>query len=210
MQPLYADFIANAGKVFIGILAVAGGFLIGNWLTLLICRVLAKFAFKQKINNTLERALRVIGGIIVAILVALIVFRGGSGWGFGGSGDGEGAGPGGEGKADPTDKNQRDTRADPKANPKSLEITKERITVLTPADFPNTFRFDGQRDGLDLEAAKKHLRSMKEANEKLGQVELYFYRDSTADSHPDVVKFEAFAHSLALGTLRVKPDRKLE
>ena len=91
VDPLLASMFDNVGKVVLGALAVAGGFLIGNLLTLVACRILAKFAFKRKFNPTLEKALRVIGGIALAILVAFLVFQGGSGWGFGGGGSGDGS-----------------------------------------------------------------------------------------------------------------------
>ena len=82
--PLAAMF-DNAGKFVLGALAVAGGFLLGNLLMLLICRVVAKMAFQSRMNRRLEQALRILAGIAVAVLVAWLVFRGGPGWGFGGA-----------------------------------------------------------------------------------------------------------------------------
>ena len=98
MEPLFADLdvAGKAGQYVMYVLAVAGGYLIGNLFTLLICRVMAKLVFKKHMNLKFERALRIVGGIVVAALIAFLLFRFGHGWGLGGSGSGEGQGSGGQ------------------------------------------------------------------------------------------------------------------
>src|SRR4051794_29317906 len=88
---LYADF-GNVGETLVRILAIAGGFLVGYLLTHLLLRLIAKLALQKRMPGMLERALQVIGGLIVAFLVALLVF-GEGGWGLGGPGGGRPGGP---------------------------------------------------------------------------------------------------------------------
>ena len=62
MDALFADVdvAGKAGKYVMYVLAVAGGFLIGNLLTLVLCRIAAKMVIKDKLNTQLERALRIL------------------------------------------------------------------------------------------------------------------------------------------------------
>ena len=200
----------HAGKVVIGALAVGGGFLVGNLLTLLACRVLAKFAFKQRLNETLEKALRVIGGIAVAILVAFLVFRGGSGWGFGGGGSGEGSGEEGKGEGKPAEERPSDKPKDPsKVDPKTIEVTEVGVTVLTATEYPRSFRFDGERDGRTLAEAKAKLHALHDQSAgKLRLLNLSVYLDSTAEGTPEVQEFKAYAQSLKISTSTLKQNRK--
>lgn len=214
MDPLFANMFANAGRVVLGALAVAGGFLIGNVLTLLLLRVLAKFMWKQRLNETLEKAIRFIGGLALAILVAFLVFRGGSGWGLGGDGDGQGTGQGGEGKVDDNpgkEKVNPAKKVEPKpSDPKVVEVTEVRVTILSAKEFPNSFLFEGAKAAVDLEGAKKTLRELREqSNGKLRLLDLLIYKDSTAESNPIVLELEEHAHLLGLNTARKKIDRKL-
>src|SRR3954463_5438867 len=83
---------ARARDFLIYVLAVVGGFVVGYLLTWIACRLLGKYVFKQRIPQPIERAFRVIGGILLAVLVAFLLYRG---WGFGGTGTGEGNEAGG-------------------------------------------------------------------------------------------------------------------
>jgi hypothetical protein len=200
----------HAGKVIIGALAVGGGFLVGNLLTLLACRVLAKFALKQRLNETLEKALRVIGGIAVAVLVAFLVFRGGSGWGFGGGGSGEGSGADGTGEGKAAEQRPEGPPAGP---PKAIgsvtvQVTELTVIVLPAKEYPRTFKFLGERDGRELAAAKARLKELQDASDgRLRLLNLNVYKDSTAADHPDVVAFEDHAHALGINTNPKKMDR---
>lgn len=212
VDPLFANMFDSAGRVVLGVLAVAGGFLIGNLLTLLGLRLLAKFALKRKFNEMLEKALRVIGGLVLAVLVAFLVFRGGSGWGFGGGGAGDGSDPNGEGKAvEPSPEKAKDKKVEPpKIDSKTIEIDQIGVTVLTAREYPKTFKFDGEREGRDLTEAKARLKELLEQSHgKLRLLTIWIYHDSTASDHPDLRSFQEYARTLDISPLVKKPDRKL-
>jgi hypothetical protein len=205
------DVAAKAGRYVIYALAVAGGFLIGNLLTLLICRVLAKMMFKRKLPEQLERALRVLGGILLAALVAWLLFQFGSGWGLGGTGTGEGEGSGGPTSQSDQGKGKEQSKVDPKSKePEPFLATGMKVTVMQASAFPKTFLFEGETAGVELPAAKEKLRKrFEESKGNLKFVDLIVYRNSTAVTNPVIQDFENFAYDLGLKTARKKLDQSL-
>lgn len=97
-------------------LAVAGGFLAGYVIGGTAAWALDKWAFARKSPDFVKKAIRVLTGIALALLIALIVFGEGGGGLFGGGG---GSGQG-EGKGSPTTPNDG-KKADQKARPKPPE-----------------------------------------------------------------------------------------
>ena len=84
IHPLFASPAENIGQLVIGILAVAGAFLIGHVLTWLFFGGIARFLFKRSMPLGVMKFLRLLGGAALAILVATFVFgAGGMGWGPG-------------------------------------------------------------------------------------------------------------------------------
>jgi hypothetical protein len=210
VNPLFADMFDHVGKVVLGALAVAGGFLIGNLLTLVACRILAKFVFKQKFNEKLEKALRVIGGIALAVLIAFLVFQGGSGWGFGGGGSGEGSGDDGKGEGKSGEVKVRESPTTPKTvGSATFEVTEFRIVVLPSKEYPRIFRFAGAQDVLDLAGAKARLKELQDGSKGNLRIELAIYKDSPAEDHPDIRALTDYAHNtLGISTLNKKMDRR--
>jgi hypothetical protein len=166
-------------------------------------------------NLQLERALRAIGGLIVAALVAFLLFRFGTGWGLGGSGAGEGEGSGaptkGGDQPNTAVEKQPPTKVDPTPPPDPAELASGlRVTIMRAGRHPQTFRFEGDREPVDLAAARERLRTMHEASMgRLKFLDLVIYRNSTAEGHPDIQTFEGFAHDLGLRTGRQKLDQNL-
>jgi hypothetical protein len=207
--PLAAMF-DNPGRVVLGVLAVAGGFLVGNLLTLILCRLVAKAAFHTRMNHRLEQALRILGGIALAVLVAWLVFRGGPGWGFGGTGSGEGEGAGGPSPKDTDPSKEARPKVVPKKDEEAILASGVKVTVLRGSAYPKTFRFEGEAEGMDLAAAKEKLRHRKEASMgKLQFMDLLIYRNSTAEGNLLIQDFEEYAHGLGLRTSRQKLDQSL-
>ena len=140
MELIFADGFANTGRLVLNFLAIAGGFLIGYVLTHVVLRLIAKFALNKRLPLILERALQVIGGLIVAFLVGLMVF-GDGGWGFGGTGGTNPGGPDGTGqqRPDPAKDPVPPDHATPipRLDPTVL-ATELEITVLLPTAFPKT------------------------------------------------------------------------
>ncbi len=205
------DLAAKAGKYVIYVLAVAGGFLVGNILTLIVCRLTAKLVLKRSINQLLERALRIIGGIIVAAIVAFLLFRFGTGWGLGGSGSGEGDKEGGPAaETNPGKTKEQPKKDDPKKEEPATPATGLKITILRGNSFPKTFLFEGETEGVELATAKAKLRKrFDESNGLLKFVDVVIYRNSTAEIHPAIQEFEAHAHDLGLKTARKKLEQQL-
>ena len=92
MLPLFA-FLDDAKQSIMqfvhNCLLVAGAFLVGYILGGLIGWALGKWALKQESPQTLKQMGRPVGGLILAFIVALLVFSGmGKRWGPGGDGAG--------------------------------------------------------------------------------------------------------------------------
>lgn len=209
--PLADPVATKAGQYVIYVLAVAGGFLIGNWLTWLVCRLIARLFFKRSTHLKLERALRILGGIAVAVLVAFLLFRFGTGWGLGGSGTGEGEGTGGPTPKDANLGKDKQPKVDPKTKEDPATLASgTKVTILRGRDFPKSYLFEGETEGVDFPTAKEKLRKRLEDSEgRLKFVDIIIYRNSTAERNALVEDLEAFAHDLGLKTARKKLDLNL-
>ncbi|QJW92897.1 hypothetical protein [Frigoriglobus tundricola] len=156
-------------------LAVAGGFLIGYFLGGVTAWALDRWVFAKRAPDQLKKAVSMVAGVAVAILVALVVFgEGGNGLfgGGGNAGDGKGtAAPETKGKTEPNqpvvtpkkDEEPTPKAAEPVAPTKPAD-TVIHVTVLGGADVPNNDEKyylidDSNRKNLaqlaDLVAAKK-------------------------------------------------------
>jgi hypothetical protein len=195
-----ADVATKAGKYVMYVLAVAGGFLLGNLFTLFLCRLGAKFVLKDRMNPTFERALRVLGGILVAVLVAYLLFRFGSGWGLGGSGTGEGEGSGGIAPST-TPRTPDQPKTDPKKSPPAEVLSSTlRVRIEAATAYPRTFRFESEPEAVDLATAKKALEEFRAKVTGEPRLEVRVYQNSTAVDHPSVREFIGRAHELSFAT----------
>ena len=195
-----ADVATKAGKYVMYALAVAGGFLLGNLFTWFLCRVGAKFVLKDRMNPMLERALRVLGGLVVAVLVAYLLFRFGTGWGLGGSGSGEGEGSGGIAPSI-TPQSPEQPKTDPKKSPPAEVVSSTlRVRIEPASPNPPTFRFESAAEAVDLAAAKKGLDEFKAKVKGEPRLEIQVYQNSTAVDHPAVQALIAHAHELNFAT----------
>lgn len=159
MPPLFA-FLDDARQSVVqfvhNCLLVAGAFLVGYILGGLIGWAIGKWALKQESSETLKRVGRPAGGIILAIIVALLVFTGmGKRWG-----------PGGDGAGTPSDSGTKDARSDsstdprvspPKVDHDPIEAT-IRVTVLAGA----AVRSEGKYYLIDDDATARSLAELKE------------------------------------------------
>jgi hypothetical protein len=116
MTPVFA-FLDDAKDAFTelltGMLMVAGGFLVGYLLGGIVAWAVGRYAFKQKDNEILKRIGRPAGGVLLALIVAVIVF----------TGKGKPRGDGGDGKGVP------DTADAGKKSPANVD-------PKTPPDLP--------------------------------------------------------------------------
>lgn len=127
------------GEFGLNCLAVAGGFAVGYFLGAILAFALDRWAFNKKSPDVLKKALRVLAGIALALLIAFLVFRGGGGWGGGNGPEGPGSNgsenPDSGKKADPAHPTPHDPKPQPKIDtPKSPELRpddpKVRVTFL--------------------------------------------------------------------------------
>jgi hypothetical protein len=197
--PLAAMF-DNPGRVVVGVLAVAGGFLVGNLLTFILCRLIAKAAFHTRMNRRLEQALRILGGIALAVLVAWLVFRGGPGWGFGGTGSGEGEGAGGPSPKDTDPSKEARPKVVPKKDDEAVLSSTLKVRIEAATSYPNTFRFEGAPEAVDLATAKKTLEEFQARVKAEPRLEVQVYQNSTAVDHAAVREFMDHAHALKYAT----------
>jgi len=157
MQKSIQQFVHNC-------LLVAGAFLVGYVLGGLIGWALGKWAFKQKEPNTLKQLGRPVGGIILALIVALLVF----------SGMGKRFGPGGDGQGTPDDTGNKDAQtnpnqaANPKVVPPKLDQTPPeatiRVTVLAGAAVRSERKYyliDDDSTPITLEELKEAIKARK-------------------------------------------------
>lgn len=132
-------FVAGAADTLadlaLNCLAVAGGFLAGTVLGGLIGWALDKWVFTKKSPEIVKKLVRVVCGILVALIVAAILFNKGTGGG-GGGGTGKGTGPdqSGDTPGKVTDKQPDEKRPVKAETPKISEIDTStpqvRVTFL--------------------------------------------------------------------------------
>ena len=201
MDPLFADAFANFGRVIVNLLAVAGGFLIGNVLMLVVSRIAAKFVFKKKLPRMLDQILRLVGGLVVALLVAMLVF-GDGGWGFGGSGGGRPGGPGGSTPEQPDEKKadeSKDVRKDPPKT-KDAETPDERVKIVVlGGDAPpdHYYLFEDERTASTLVEVSEKMR-VRHEKKPLKRLTIFVYKNSAAKETAVVNDLENLARSLTL------------
>ncbi len=179
MNAVMASFLSkfsnienNLETLAMNCLAVAGGYLVGMLLGGLVIGGLDKWVLKKRTPDFIKQSIRTLTGILVALLVALMVFGGGSG--------GEGDGGPGTGTQNSENDKKGDEPAKPDPNrptpepiplPKGTgEMAPVRVTFLGGADVRESKAYllndDPARTFPDLTAAIKKLR----------------------DSHPDGIK----------------------
>ena len=212
MDPLIAevDMAARAVEFVKYALIVAAAFIVGNVLTLVLCRIIAKYTTKQKFPDPIERAFRMIGGLILAIVVGYLLFKG---FGFGGTGTGDGKESGGQtpGTENLGKEKQPPTKVDPKPKEDPATLASGlKVTILRGRDFPKSYLFEGETEGVDFVTAKEKLRQRLEASDgRLKFVDVMIYKNSTAEKSALIEDLETFAHDLGLRTSRKKLDQSL-
>ena len=110
-------------------LLVAGAFLVGYILGGVLGWALGKWAFKQKSPDTLKQLGRPVGGIILALIVALLVF----------TGMGKPLGEGGEGKGTPNDSGNKDAATNPDHAPIRRSYRRKSIRRRPKPPFASQF-----------------------------------------------------------------------
>jgi hypothetical protein len=203
---LLAINVAQVGQVIVNLLAIAGGFLVGQLVTHWSLRLLGHLAFRRQPPEKLLIVLRVLGGVLLAILVALIVFGEGSGFGlFSAGGDGKGGSPKvevkeGTGKTDPPKKDEP-VKVEEKSKqdePKDSEPERRATVTLLGGQDVRDDRFyllDGDRTAKTLAEVKAAVEGRQKADpgRPVKLLEIRVYRNSVARSHQAVRALEEWA-----------------
>jgi hypothetical protein len=159
--PLFA-LLENAQQAIVDFvrscLLVAGAFLVGYILGGVIGWAISKYALKRQSTEIYSRAGRLVGGVLLAFIVALLVFTGmGKRWGPGGEGAGTPSETGAKDRTDPS--SSSDPRVTPPKVDQSPVETTIRVTVLAGA----AVRSESKYYLLDDDAAARTLAELKDA-----------------------------------------------
>lgn len=188
----------NLAKLIEGILATAGGFLVGYILAAIAGWLFDKYLLKRKSPEFLHKVCRLLGGLILAIIVALLVFGGGGGEGNGtGEGTGNGKASPANGTIDPSSTN------DPKQiSLKPLPPVEERIriTLLGGTDVKDQkfYLIDDETVPRSLAEAKAAIQKAKDATTKTLGLEIRFAaQNALPQDHPAVTQLARWARESA-------------
>lgn len=203
--------------VFVKILAVVGGGVIGGFGLGLLAQLLSRAFTAKKLPRWSAVTVRLVGGGICAWLVALWLF-GGGGPGIGGSGGwGIGSGSGkGDTSAETANKNSATHKGDGETKAAAGEIL--RIEVLGKSALKKS-DIDGSRyyridtgDGarlLTFADIKDAIKERQRGQPPLRRIEIVLYKDSPDEHVPIVSQLRTWAGELDGGKMKVdlsQPD----
>jgi hypothetical protein len=187
----------SLAKLIEGALATVGAFLVGYVLAAIFGWWFDKYVIKRSSPDLLHRIGRILGGLILAILVAMMLFGGG-----GGSGDGTGEGSG-SGRASPAGGTPDSEANDPKAiaaktNPQ-VEV-RVRVLVLGGTDVKDQkfYLVDDDPAPLAFADAKTAIQRKKDTTAKSVGLEIRFpVQNALPRDHPAVVRLANWASETA-------------
>ncbi|HEY1190896.1 MAG TPA: hypothetical protein VGE74_24910 [Gemmata sp.] len=211
LAALFADGFASGAsnklaEFVIKGLAVGGGFLLGYFLGGFVAWALDRWVFAHRAPAQLKRLCALLGGVALAIAVALIVFGSGGGGLFGGGGPGDAKGTAGEDKGQqppPVAPKEETKSPPPKIEPKvDVKPTPGdvRISILGGADVR-----DGKFYIIGTDPTPRTLDELKKAiadrPKEPGQEVVLVFRfakEPLSDSHPEMKRLSAWVKETKL------------
>lgn len=211
VETLFADGLASGAsnklaEYAIKVLAVGGGFLVGYATGGLAAWALNRWVFAHKAPEQLKRVCALLGGLALAIVVALILFGSGGGglFGSGGGPNGSDAVPNDKGKEPPTVTPKEEPKlVPPKVEPKPPEARPTpgdvRVAILGGADVS-----DGKFYLIDAVPGPKTLDELKRAiaDRPKGKDEIVlvfrFAKEPLSDTHPEMKRLSAWVKDAKL------------
>ncbi len=201
---------ARLGQLIVNLFAIAGAFLIGYVLAMGAGWLLERFLFGFKAGDPVRQAFRIVTGIALALLVAIIVFGHGEGWNlFGGGleGDANQAGQQQTGTTAPNPDAATPTTptTEPQTPPQPINAgpvptERYRITMLGGKDVAEQ-KFYLVEDDLtprNFAEVKVALAKKKELRGKPFQLEIRFAgRNTLAPNHGAVLQLSQWARESA-------------
>lgn len=192
------DVGGHFAQTLVNGLAVLGGFLAGYVMAGLIAKLLDRVLVLRKSPLWLHRIIRILGGVAVAMLVAMIVFGHGKGWNlFGGGADGT---------AEATGTQPVSTTAvqktEPPPEPKTQGEAGDRIRVTilggTDVKAERFYLLDDDLSPMTLAELKSAVLKRKESSSKLPTLEVRSAsRNTLPTDHPAVAMLTRWAREVA-------------
>ncbi len=191
-------------------LAVAGGGLIGYCLGWIVATLIDRWLFAKKSPPQLKKAVCIVSGVAVAVLLAIILFGGGGDglFGGGGSGNNDGKGtntPEDKGKQPPEVKPKDDTKKPPeKIEPKPPEPKATpgdvRIAILGGADVRDGKFYLVNEDPTPktFDELKATLEALRAKSKEEVTLVFRFTKEQLGDNHPEMKKLTAWVKQTKL------------
>ncbi|MBX3398049.1 MAG: hypothetical protein KF873_04860 [Gemmataceae bacterium] len=183
-------------KLIEGALATVGAFLVGYVLVALLGWLFDKYLLKRKSPELLHRVCRLLGGLILAILVAMMLFGGGGGSGDG-TGDGAGTGTASPGPASNAESTDPKAVAAKVAPPVEVRV---RVLVLGGTDVKDQkfYVVDDDPAPLAFADAKSAIQRKKDATAKSVGLEIRFpVQNALPRDHPAIAQLARWAGEVA-------------
>ena len=193
-------------------LAVGGGFLVGYFAGRAVAWALDRWVFAQKAPDQLKKAVGIVCGVALAVIVALVVFGdGGSGLFGGGGGAGEDKGKGtqtpdekGKTPAPPVTPKEEPKVVVPKAEPKPPDPKPTpgdvRIAILGGTDVRDGrfYVIDEETTAKTLDEVKKSVAERRERTKTEPVLVFRFAKEKLSDTHPEMKKLTAWVKETKL------------
>jgi len=192
--PLLVGVFGSFGHLVTGLLAVVGAFFVGNILTGILVWSFYRGVKKRQCNPLAMRVLRLMGGVVLALIVAAIFFGEG---GFGLRGGGETPGPDGlPGKGGLIDEG-KDSKKEANPEQKSDVSSEERIRVTMlgeEAKDDRFYLFEDQPQPKSFAEIKDLILQRKLTSAKpVTEIAIYTYKNTTDRANPIVTRLDKWA-----------------
>jgi hypothetical protein len=209
------DVSKNVGLVVIKILAVAGAGLIGGLGCGFGGQILARLLYAGKLPPPVVQILRVAGGVVAALGVAILVFSG-TGGGGNGPGPGLGPGPGGTGSTGATTPSTTPATT-PQTNPGSTPMTQPgEVLQVEVLILPSgggiadpIYRIKGETKQYTLKELDQEIDQRKKMNKELAKLEILLYLNSPDENKQQVKELDRLARVKGLTPSITKVPRNV-
>jgi hypothetical protein len=208
----------NLGTIFMNLVAIVGGAVIGAFVCGIIFRLMVRFSTKRYPPHVLLQAVRMLGGLACGLLVYLLVSSGGGGFGLGIGGLGLGGGQGkstatatgtGTGKGTGTEVTSKDpATAKGSTETKNDKSDKTEPLAMLKVEMLGGKRYQSDSNRFYLIEDDKEPKTLTElvtiVQEKQKQpgfpgIEIVIYKTgSVANTHPAVKDLKDRAQGLGL------------
>jgi hypothetical protein len=199
---------SHFAQLLVNILAVGGGFLVGYFLTLIAANTLDRAVLRKKSPRGLHKVLRFLGGLLGAILVALIVFGHGQGWNlFGGAAGSTGTGNG----RDAPQLITTPANDTPPETPKPTlapTVTRIRITILGGGDVKSKhfYKLDDDPNARTFDEVKAVVQPAAKQAVKPGVEIRFAQKNRLPQDHPAVTMLVQWLRESCGLTVAFPPD----